>query len=151
MLQSLPTLRDDVINFLEQVLHLANTFGFLSDPEFSQVFYNFYFDMHGNVYISDMLNPAESMLDKLKAWSVTRSLNIQTSQYVLIGEVLFNYYLRLDFLTSILPFSKMYPLATWNLMVLDHQQCLKVQDRIIDPYHVEVFHAKHKELLKIWF
>lgn len=145
--EDLNQLTDDVIHFLQDLMHLSNTFGFLSDPDYTKVFYNFYADMHGNLYVADMLVSAESVLKKLKPWSKTRSSNVVPSQYLLVGEVLFCYYLRIDFLSSILPFNKLYPECLWNFMVLDHHQAIKVQEKIIDPYFPEKFHNRHKRIL----
>lgn len=58
-----------MIRFLESVLHMSNSFGFLSDPEFVKTFYGLYSDLHGGTYITDMLSPAEVVLSKLKTVS----------------------------------------------------------------------------------
>ena len=108
-------------------------------------------DLHGKSYISDMLGPAEEVLLKLSTLAFPkRSRNCNTSQYVLIGEVLFVYYLRVDFLYFLAPMGQIYDqyLSTW--LVLGHHQSLGARDSTIYLDHSVTLHAYHKETLGIW-
>lgn len=109
-LQGLYTLSDEIIRFLEDLLHISHTFGFLSDLEYSKIFYRFYSDMHGNLFISEILAPAEATIKKLRSTAQTRSANVSCSQYVIIAEVIYAYFLRMDFFNILLPFHRLYPL-----------------------------------------
>lgn len=69
---------------------------------------------------------------------------------MVIGEVLLNYYLRLDFINCLFSAGQTNPSYMNNLMVLGHHPALNTFDRTIYAQGGDLLHKKHKRMLMIW-